>query len=53
LVGATGFSTAIVFAADYFDPSFRTPDEVADFLGSPVLVSLPAANERGNNLEKS
>jgi uncharacterized protein involved in exopolysaccharide biosynthesis len=51
LVGATGFSTAIVFAADYFDPSFRTPDEVADFLGSPVLVSLPAARERDNHLE--
>jgi uncharacterized protein involved in exopolysaccharide biosynthesis len=36
------FSTGTAFAADYFDPSFRTPDEVARVLGAPVLVALPA-----------
>ena len=35
------FSTGITFAADYFDPSLRTPEEVFDLLGSPVLASLP------------
>ena len=36
------FSTGMAFVADYFDPSVRTPDEVVDLLGSPVLASLPA-----------
>jgi uncharacterized protein involved in exopolysaccharide biosynthesis len=31
----------IAFAADFLDPSFRTPDEVWAFLGSPVLASIP------------
>jgi uncharacterized protein involved in exopolysaccharide biosynthesis len=35
------FSTGMTFAADYFDPSFRTPNEVFDLLGAPVLASLP------------
>jgi uncharacterized protein involved in exopolysaccharide biosynthesis len=42
LISACGLSTGLVFAADYFDPSFRTPDEVLEFLGSPVLACLPA-----------
>lgn len=29
------------FIADYADPSFRTPDEVAGYLDVPVLASLP------------
>ena len=29
------------FIADYADPSFRTPDEVAGYLEMPVLASLP------------
>lgn len=40
--GACSFSTVTVFAADYLDPSFRTPHEVVKTLGSPVLASLPA-----------
>lgn len=31
--------TALV--ADYLDPSFRTPDEVKDFLEVPVFASIP------------
>jgi uncharacterized protein involved in exopolysaccharide biosynthesis len=44
LVGAlcAGFvSVGLACAADYLDPSFRTPDEVQAFLGSPVLASIP------------
>jgi len=41
-IGACGCSAGLAFAADYFDPSFRTPEEVVGFLGLPVLVSLPA-----------
>ena len=52
-IGAGVFSTGVVFATDYLDPSFRTADEVVRFLGSPVLVSLPAAVERTGDLEAS
>ncbi len=44
-LGAGVFSTALAFAADRFDPSFRTADDVAEFLGMPVLASLPARVE--------
>jgi uncharacterized protein involved in exopolysaccharide biosynthesis len=29
------------FIADYMDPSFRTPDEVREFLDVPVFASIP------------
>lgn len=52
-VTAGVFSTGLVFAADRFDPSFRTADEVIQALGSPVLASLPARvecpNQRGES----
>jgi uncharacterized protein involved in exopolysaccharide biosynthesis len=34
-------SVGLAFTSDFLDPSFRTPDEVAGFLESPVLASLP------------
>jgi uncharacterized protein involved in exopolysaccharide biosynthesis len=34
-------SVGLACAADYLDPSFRTPDEVEAFLGVPVLASIP------------
>jgi uncharacterized protein involved in exopolysaccharide biosynthesis len=34
-------SVGLACAADYLDPSFRTPDEVEAFLGLPVLASIP------------
>jgi uncharacterized protein involved in exopolysaccharide biosynthesis len=37
---ATTGSIGLAFTADFLDTSFRTPDEVAGFLESPVLVSL-------------
>jgi len=30
---------------DFLDPSFRTPDELAFYLGTPVLASLPKGRE--------
>jgi uncharacterized protein involved in exopolysaccharide biosynthesis len=39
LAGTLGLSTAFVF--DLMDPSFRTPDEVTNYLGTPVLAALP------------
>lgn len=38
-------STGAAFVADYADPSFRTPDEVAGYLDMPVLASLPKPTE--------
>ena len=52
-IGACGFSTVIVFVNDYFAPSFRTPAEVFEFLGSPVLASLPAVRENVRDSEAS
>jgi uncharacterized protein involved in exopolysaccharide biosynthesis len=34
-------SVFFAFAVDRWDPSFRTPQEVEDFLGSPVLAAFP------------
>jgi uncharacterized protein involved in exopolysaccharide biosynthesis len=41
-LGASFFSTGLVFAADYLNTSFRNPDEVTRYLGLPVLGYLPA-----------
>jgi len=37
-------SLGLVFAADYLDPAFRTPEEVVAYLETPVLASLPSKN---------
>ena len=34
-------SIGLAFAADFLDPSFRTPDEVTAALGVPVLAAFP------------
>jgi uncharacterized protein involved in exopolysaccharide biosynthesis len=39
LAGFLALGTALV--ADYLDPSFRTPDEVREFLDIPVFASIP------------
>ncbi len=47
---ALGFALAVMvalglaFAVDYWDPSFRTPDEVEAFLELPVLAAIPHPN---------
>jgi len=35
------FSLTTAFLVDFLDPSFRTSDELANYLGTPVLASLP------------
>jgi uncharacterized protein involved in exopolysaccharide biosynthesis len=39
LAGVFSLSTAVI--VDFMDPSFRTPDELANYLGAPVLAALP------------
>jgi uncharacterized protein involved in exopolysaccharide biosynthesis len=34
-------SVMLGFAVDYWNPSFRTPDEVESFLDSPVVAAFP------------
>ena len=34
-------SVILAFAVDRWDPSFRTPEEVESFLGSPVVAAFP------------
>jgi uncharacterized protein involved in exopolysaccharide biosynthesis len=41
LAAAVLVSVPATYAADYFDPSFRTPAEVIDILGVGVVVDLP------------
>jgi uncharacterized protein involved in exopolysaccharide biosynthesis len=36
-------SPGFAYAADYFDPSLRTPTELQESLGIPVLAALPKA----------
>jgi uncharacterized protein involved in exopolysaccharide biosynthesis len=35
-------SVGTALTVDYLDPSFRTPDEVSDYLDIPVFASIPA-----------
>ena len=41
---ATSGSFVTAFVVDLMDPSFRTPDEVARYLGTPVLAVIPKGN---------
>jgi uncharacterized protein involved in exopolysaccharide biosynthesis len=43
LAGTFSLSTAFVF--DFMDPTFRTPDELAGYLGTPVLAALPKGGD--------
>jgi uncharacterized protein involved in exopolysaccharide biosynthesis len=38
---AAFISVAAAFAAEYLDPSFRTPGQLGEILGIPVLASFP------------
>jgi uncharacterized protein involved in exopolysaccharide biosynthesis len=38
---ASLLSATLAFAVDRWDPSFRTPEEVESFLGSPVVAAFP------------
>jgi uncharacterized protein involved in exopolysaccharide biosynthesis len=39
------FSLCTAFVMDFTDQTFRTPDELAGFLGVPVLAALPKGGE--------
>jgi polysaccharide biosynthesis transport protein len=41
LMCASTLSITLAFVNDSLNPSFRTPDEIVAYLGSPVLASLP------------
>jgi polysaccharide biosynthesis protein PslE len=41
VVLAVIIAIALAFVVDYLDPSFRTPDEVQEFLDVPVFASIP------------
>lgn len=41
VVIATLASVGIGFLVEYLDPSFRTPEEVKEYLGIPLLATLP------------
>ena len=41
LVMAGAFSLTSAFVVDFMDQSFRTPEEVTNYLGTPVLAALP------------
>ncbi len=43
LAGTLSISTA--FAFDFMDSTFRSPDELAGYLGTPVLAALPQCGE--------
>jgi uncharacterized protein involved in exopolysaccharide biosynthesis len=45
LLLAGTFSLSTAFALDFMDPTFRTPDELAGYLGTPVLAALPKGGE--------
>jgi uncharacterized protein involved in exopolysaccharide biosynthesis len=45
LLLAGTFSLSTAFVLDFMDPTFRTPDELAGYLGTPVLASLPKGGE--------
>jgi len=45
LLFAGTFSLATAFALDFMDPTFRTPDELAGYLGAPVLGALPKGGD--------
>jgi uncharacterized protein involved in exopolysaccharide biosynthesis len=38
---ASLLSVTLAFVVDRWDPSFRTPEEVESFLGSPVVAAFP------------
>ena len=45
LLLAGTFSLSTAFILDFMDPTFRTPDELAGYLGAPVLAALPKGGE--------
>lgn len=45
VVLAVIIAISLAFVVDYLDPSFRTPDEVQEFLDVPVFASIPESGQ--------
>jgi polysaccharide biosynthesis protein PslE len=45
VVLAVIIAICLAFVVDYLDPSFRTPDEVQEFLDVPVFASIPESGQ--------
>jgi capsular polysaccharide biosynthesis protein len=41
LGSAMVLSVGAAYASDYLDPSFRTPAQVVEILGIPVIAAIP------------
>ena len=50
VVVATLVSMGLGFLMEYLDPSFRTPEEVKEYLEIPLLATLPRKNGRGSQV---
>jgi uncharacterized protein involved in exopolysaccharide biosynthesis len=50
VVIATLVSVGLGFLMEYLDPSFRTPEEVKEYLEIPLLATLPKNNGRGSQV---
>jgi capsular polysaccharide biosynthesis protein len=46
IMAALSSGAGAAFAADYFDPALRTPEEALTYLELPVLASLPEGTGR-------
>jgi uncharacterized protein involved in exopolysaccharide biosynthesis len=46
LLAAVAVCLSTAFVVDSMDPTFRTPDELARYLGAPGLAALPKGGER-------
>lgn len=40
-LAAAGMSVGVALTADVLNPSFQTPNELAAFMGSPMLAAIP------------
>jgi capsular polysaccharide biosynthesis protein len=49
LLLAVMLSLGLAFTLDFLDPSFRTPNEVEDYLDIPVFAAIPR-DERSTRL---
>ena len=50
VVIATLVSVGLGFLMEYLDPSFRTPEEVREYLEIPLLATLPRKNGRASQV---
>ncbi len=49
IVSGFGFGAAIIFLLEYFDTSFREPEELENFLDLPVIATIPTVMLPGDS----